>query len=928
MLSLRFRLLTGIVLASLYPVPGAAQTEKAPPVDFVRDIQPILQKHCYHCHGPDKDRGGLRLTTRELVLQGGDSGSAVAPAKAADSLLLRRVTALDPKERMPPKGEPLSKEQIARLKAWIDQGARGPTGTTVNARKQHWAFQPVKRPPLPEVKNQAWGRNPIDVFLLARLETAMLTPNKMADRATLIRRLKFDVLGLPPTPEEVEAFVKDPDPKAYEKLVDRYLAAPQFGERWARHWLDAVRFAESDGFETNQPRLNAWPYRDYVIRSLNDDKPYDRFIMEQLAGDQLGAPEATGFLVGGAHDKVKSPDVNLTLMQRGDELHDIINTTGATFLGLTVGCARCHDHKFDPISMRDYYGMRAVFAGVRHGERPIKQQADPERIKALRRQLGELEHAISAAEPVADPTAKEPRRQQVSAVGNYERLVASKAKFVRFTIEATNNGSEPCIDELEIFSAGKEPKNVALGAKATSSGNFPGNAFHKLQHVNDGKYGNSHSWIANTAGKGWVQLELPRVETIDRIAWSRDREGKFADRLATKYRIEIATEPGKWQVVASSADRTRFGAGLPEQPQTRLLARRAALEKQLRAAEGTTLVYAGTFTTPEPTHRLHRGDPMQKREAIAPAAPAAFGKPMQLAMTAGDTERRLALAKWIADPAHPLTARVLVNRLWQHHFGQGIVNTPSDFGLNGGKPSHPELLDWLAAEFVHPDPKTRRLGDKGTGSWGMKHIHRLILLSATYRQASTFNPQAAAIDRDARLLWRYPPRRLDAEPLRDAYLFVSGKLDLTMGGPGFDLFEPNTNYVKVYNPKKDFGPAEWRRMIYQSKWRMQMDDVFGAFDCPDAGQIAPKRTTSTTALQALNLLNSRFMLQQAKFFAERLEREAGKDVGRQVRRGFRLAFQREPSATEAVAAARLVRDHGLPALCRALFNANEFLFVD
>jgi Protein of unknown function (DUF1553) len=348
--------------------------------------------------------------------------------------------------------------------------------------------------------------------------------------------------------------------------------------------------------------------------------------------------------------------------------------------------------------------------------------------------------------------------------------------------------------------------------------------------------------------------------------------------------------------VASSADRAAFGAKLPEQMQARLIARRAELEKQLRAAEGTTMAYAGTFTAPEPTHRLHRGDPMQKREEVAPASLTSFSKPIQLPMKANDPERRLALAKWIADPQNPLTARVLVNRLWHHHFGSGIVNTPSDFGLNGGKPSHPELIDWLASEFGEPSPVRGRLT---TPAWSMKHIHRLILTSATYRQASASNPQAAAVDRDARLLWRYPPRRLEAEPLRDSYLFVSGKLDLTMGGPGFDLFEPNTNYVKVYNPKKDLGPAEWRRMIYQSRWRMQLDDVFGAFDCPDAGQIAPKRTTSTTALQALNLLNSRFMLQQAKFFAERLEREAGKDVDRQVRRGFRLAFQRDPIGARA-----------------------------
>jgi hypothetical protein len=574
--------------------------------------------------------------------------------------------------------------------------------------------------------------------------------------------------------------------------------------------------------------------------------------------------------------------------------------------------------------------MRAVFAGVQNGDRPLKKESDPARVKELRRQLTALEEEIIAAEPIADPRAKEPRRVAVNALGNVEKFAPVKAKFIRFTIEATNN-LEPCIDELEIFAIGK---NVALGARPTSSGDYPGAAIHKLQHINDGKYGNSRSWISNTPGKGWVQLELSKEETIDRIAWARDREGKFADRLATKYRIEVALEPGQWQIIASSADRAAFGVRLPDLMQERLIAKRAGLEKQLRAAEGTTLAYLGKFTAPEPTHRLHRGDPMQKREEIAPGALTEFGVRLKLQMNATDAERRLALARWIADPKNPLTARVLVNRLWHHHFGQGIVSTPSDFGLNGGKPSHPELIDWLASEFMKPTSPTRKLGDQddprlapGAG-WSMKHIHRLILTSATYRQASAFHAQAAAVDKDARLLWRYPPRRLDAEPLRDAYLFVSGKLDLTMYGPGFDLFEPNNNYVKVYNPKKDFGLAEFRRMIYQSKWRMQVDDVFGHFDCPDAGQIAPKRTTSTTALQALALLNSRFMLQQAKFFAERIEKEVGKDVDKQVTHGFRLAFQRDPSATESTAAGRLVREHGLTAFCRALFNANEFLFVD
>jgi hypothetical protein len=786
-------------------------------------------------------------------------------------------------------------------------------------QKKHWAFQPVARPTVPTVADQCWPSNAIDHFILARLEREKLRPNRAADRATLIRRLKFDLLGLPPTPEEVDAFVADRDPLAYEKLVDRFLTSPHHGERWARHWLDVVRFAESDGFEMNQARPNAWPYRDYVIRSLNEDKPYDRFVREQLAGDLLGADAATGFLVGGPYDKVKSPDIVLTLQQRADELHDMVGTTGSTFLGLTVGCARCHDHKFDPISQRDYYSMVAFFAGVQHGERPIPSLDAKERRQQaaeLRVKIAALSAEIEAREPLAEPSGTEGRRPAVNPRKNVERFNPVKARFIRFTVLATNN-LEPCIDELEVFTSGSSPRNVALasaGARLTSSGNYAAApAIHRLDFINDGVYGNSHSWISSEVGKGWVQIELREPAVVDRIVWGRDRESRYSDRLAVQYRIEVAAEPDVWQIAATSADRRT--AGGPDDPvHKRKLEELAALERRVAELERGPVAYLGTFDSPPPTYRLHRGDPMQKREPVVPAGLAEFGPSVRLTADTAEAERRLALAKWITDPRHPLTARVLVNRLWQHHFGTGIVATPSDFGLNGAGPSHPELLDWLAEELVK-------------SGWSMKHLHRLIALSSTYRQASTPNPAGLAADAGSRLLWRYPPRRLEAEPLRDTILFVTGKLDTRMGGPGFDLFEPNNNYVKVYNSKKEFGPAEWRRMIYQNKPRMQLDDTFGSFDCPDGGQIAPRRMTSTTALQALNLLNSRFLEQQAGLFAQRLEREAGASFDTQVRRGFRLAFQRDPSAQETTLAIALVREHGLTALCRALLNANEILYV-
>jgi mono/diheme cytochrome c family protein len=919
--------LSALAFALVLPWSSAA-------AEFAADIRPIFASHCYHCHGPDKQSGGLRLDRKADALQGGDSGPAIVPGKSGESLLIRKVSSADAQDRMPPKGDPLTSAQIQSLKSWIDAGAAWPAD---DASSVHWSFKAIKSPPPPTIRNpQSEIRNPVDAFIISRLTRSGLSPSPPADRPALIRRLKFDLLGLPPTPEEIDAFTADRSSDAYEKLVDRFLASPQYGERWARHWLDVVRFAESNGFETNLHRPNAWQYRDYVIQSFNDDKPYDKFVAEQLAGDALGADAATGFLVAGPYDLVKSPDVVLTSQQRADELHDMVATAGSTFLGLTVGCARCHNHKFDPILQKDYYAVKALFAGVQHGERPIEDaKSKPERlarVAELRRQLAQVERELEAAEPLADPKATEPRRAPVHPRRNVERFEPVRAKFLRFTVLATNN-LEPCIDELEIFSSGAEPHNVALasaGAKATASGSFAGSDRHKLEHINDGRYGNSRSWISNEVGAGWVQIELSEPATIDRIVWARDREGEFKDRLPTRYRIEVALEPSEWKLVATSDDRQPSGT----KGGSALVKRWSELQRQASDAEQPPMVFAGKFTSAEPTFRFHRGDAMQKREPVAPAGVAAIAPKLELPIDAPERERRLTLARWITYQANPLTARVLVNRLWHYHFGSGIVATPSDLGRKGATPTHPELLDWLAAEFM-------------AHGWSVKHMQRLIVTSATYRQnsisdcgfriADSTNPKSAirnpqsrdprAIDADNRLLWRFPPQRLEAEAIRDAILAVSGNLDLRMGGPGFDLFEPNDNYVKVYTPKKSFGPAEWRRMIYQSRPRMQPDDTFGAFDCPDGGQIAPKRTVSTTPLQALNLLNSPFLLQQANLFAERLRREAGDDAGAQVRRGFRLAFGREPSAEEQTAAVALVKEHGLPALCRALFNANEFLFV-
>ena len=809
----------------------------------------------------------------------------------------------------------------------------------------HWAFKPVRRPALPLVDGNQRNTSAIDSFILAKLAEGHLAPSKHAARETLIRRLYFDVIGLPPAPEEVESFMRDKSSRAYENLVEKLLASPRYGERWARHWLDVVRFAESHGFEMNQPRANAWHYRDYVIRAFNEDKPYDRFVIEQIAGDTLGADEATGFLVGGPWDQVKSPDPVLTANQRADELHDVVATTSSTFLGLTVGCARCHNHKFDPIPQTDYFAIKAVFEGVQHGERKLRGPDSAAREKELagaRQRLAEVENEMERFEPLARPAATDSNslRASVNARKNVERFSPVAARMLRFTVLKTSD-AEPCIDELEIYTVEETPRNVALasnGTLARASSVYPNSDIHRLEHINDGQHGNSRSWISNERGKGWVELEFSNTVTISRIVWGRDREQHYSDRLAIDYRIEVATGSNDWRLVASSVDRQPYSAEKKSAPinfadlptekantARRLTDERIALESRIAELRKSQMVYAGAFVAkPDPTFRLHRGDPMQKREVVQPAAIALIPVKFTSSTTSPsnsasvnlteDQQRRLAFAKWIVDPANPLTARVAVNRIWQHHFGEGLVSTPSDFGANGARPMNPELLDWLAVEFIEH-------------GWSIKHMQRLILNSATYCQASDARKECLATDAGSRLLWRYPPRRLEAEPIRDSILAVSGKLDLLMSGPGFSFFEPNDNYVRVYTPRRDWPADTFRRMIYGTAIRQRPDGVFGAFDCPDAGQIAPRRNSSTTPLQAFNLLNSSFILQQSELFAERLRKEVGSDAGAQALRAFALAFQRNPARDELRASTRLIRDQGLPVFCRALFNANEFVYV-
>ena len=941
----------GVALAAVTATAAAAARADGP--DFVRDIRPLLDTHCVSCHSGELPKGGLRLDIKARAFSGGEGyGAAVVPGRADESPLVRFARGDDPDMRMPPDDsgvEPIPAAGIAMLTAWVDAGAPWPDGVDAASevdRMDHWAFAPVVRADPPAVRDVDWPRGDIDRFIRARLEAEGLAPAPAADRRTWLRRVSFDLVGLPPDPERVAAFEADEAPDAHERVVEELLASPRYGERYGQHWLDVVRYADTHGYEVNTERPNAWPYRDWCIAAFNTDMPYDRFVREQIAGGPPGTEASTGFLVTAAvllPGQIGQDDASKRAA-RQDALADIVVNTSDAILGLTVGCARCHDHKFDPITSRDYYALQAFFAGVEYGERMLET---PEAVAlraehaAARARLEAIDRELPRIQPLARAGHVRP---SLSAAMNVDRFAPVRARRLRFTILDTNT-LEPCIDELEVYD--EQGRNVALasaGAKASASGSIVTAKVHDLAHVNDGRYGNSSSWMADTRRDGWVVIEFPEEVTIDRVVWGRDRTKKFTDRLAVAYRIEVAAagDDAAWTPVADSTDRVAFGAkpaggegvtGLsPDEARWRddLEAEKGRLEQRVQAASRDMRVFAGSFTSPHPVHLLHRGDPEQPREELAPRSPAAFARFLQPATPPGDAPeraRRAALADWLVARANPLPARVMANRIWQWHFGTGLVDTPNDFGRNGSRPSHPELLDWLADEFV-------------SSGWSIKHLHRLIVLSSTYRQASTATSAGLAADADARLLWRFPPRRLEAETIRDAILAVSGRLNLAMGGRGFDLFASRGG-LSGYPPIEHFDAAGRRRMVYAHRIRMEKDDVFGAFDCPDAGQSMARRRQSTTPIQALNLFNSPFTLDEAAAFAARVEadvaagergRQDGADVAADrvsawIDRAYALAFARLPDAAERSLVEPIVRAHGLPMLCRVLFNANEFLHL-
>jgi len=936
-------------------------------VEFESEVVPILEAKCLSCHNPNILKGDLSMATKAEILAAGED--ILIPGNAENSVLHWITLPLGPDEppEMPEEGDPLTEQEAETLAEWINAGAEWPEEVVLKERskadKSWWAYQPLKEP----------QHDSIDAYIETELAEQGLEMNPAADRRTLIRRATYDLIGLPPTEEEVDAFLNDSDPLAYEKLIDRLLASPHYGERWGRHWLDVVRFGESIGFEQNWLIDDLWPFRDYVIQSINEDKPFDQFIREHLAGDVIGAgnPDVeigSAFLVAGPYDSVNNQDAAQAAQIRANTLDEMINTASGAFLGMTVSCARCHDHKFDPISQADYYRLYSAFAGVRHGSvtwaTPTEKRMRAEKLKPLNQRKATLESNIEKLEKAVLDRSRQSLpsfekqwiRPPVSRIGTEDTFPPVKAKFVRLVCEAqdlnpeTPNGFR--VDEFEVWSAEPEPKNVALASnggvargKAREIEDFP-NAYG-AQHVNDGEIGTRF-----IAASDRLTIELARTTEVNRVFFS-SAQGEEVPELfkfvfVAEYRIEVSLDGESWTEVANGRDRKpvskkhpnparrdedtnlshldfrliELGASEEEAARkTKWKQELAQTKKAIAKLPRLPTAWLGKRSADDakgPFHVFIGGSPQRRGPEVVPASLSTLEEVTpryQLPSESPEAERRAELARWITHPDNPLTPRVLANRIWHYHFGTGIVDTPNDFGYMGGRPTHPELLDFLARELI-------------ANNWQLKSLHKQIMTSNAYRQSSEWREEGGRVDADSRLLWRFPPRRLSAEEIRDTILAVSGNLDTTMGGPGFRLYHFMRDNVSTYEPLDEHDSDTYRRAVYHQNARASVVDLMTEFDQADCTLSIPRRAQTTTPLQALTMMNHRFTMDMAESLAARIKEEAGPRPKDQVFQAFRLAFQRVPSAKEIEVASRAIETHGLRALCRAIFNSSELIYLD
>jgi hypothetical protein len=968
-------------------------------INFDQQIAPLFASKCLDCHNSREPKGHLDLSTKKNAYSGGDSGIILTAGKIDESYLWDRVA----NNEMPPK-HPLSVDEKQILKQWIAEGAKwgtdpiDPFAFTTDSRAGYdwWALQSLQRQQAPPVKG-----HPIDAFVHERMKSHGITQSSPADKRTLIRRLSFDLIGLPPTPDEVKAFVNDNSPDAYEKLINRLLASPHYGERWARHWLDLARFGESQGFERDKLRDNAWPYRDWVINALNGDMPYDQFARLQLAGDVLhpgdaDAITATGFLVAGAYDEVGQSQQSAAMraVVRQDELEDYIGTVGQTFLGLTINCARCHDHKFDPITQVEYYRLASALSGIRHGERPLKTKEMQQQIQVAQQELKQIRSSISG---LLDPVREQILSERKSAV----KLKNLPKPISRWTFEndfrdevgtlhGTTHGGAKLDDgklilngtdayvstatlpvsltakTLEAWvqldnltqrgggvislqdSAGNLFDAIVFGEKTpghwmagsnsfartkTFSGHPDQEAGKQLVHVAIvyDKEGNIHGYrngvpygkpykssgpITFSAGQSQIVFGLRHGTSAggNRMLAGKIEQAQLYDRaLSTE---EIAQTAGLFNILT----RPQLLAKLSDTQKQQLTKWEAAavqFTEQIKSLSSRR-VYAVTPRQPAVSHLLLRGNPGTPAEVVTPGGIASLqtvSAEFELSADAPEAERRKELAEWITSYKNPLFARVIVNRLWHYHFGRGLVTSPNDFGFNGARPTHPQLLDFLAQYLIDHN-------------WSLKAVHKMIVTSDTYRQSSKPRPDMMKVDAGNQWFWRYSPQRLEAEVVRDAMLRVTGTLNPQLGGPSYRNFETFNRNSQFYVMKDKTGPEYHRRTIYRMWVRSGRNQLLDALDCPDPSTTTPDRAVTTTPTQSLSLLNNSFVLRMADELATRIENEQHPTTAANVSAAYLWVLQRKPKPKEMTLAVPFVEEHGLPALGRILFNTNEFLFAE
>jgi mono/diheme cytochrome c family protein len=908
--------LSFLCLALAVPVVSA---RAAAPVDYVRDVKPVFAEHCYGCHGASQQKSGLRMDTVTFALKGGENGPALKPGRSVDSLLVQAVKGTHSDiSRMPYKKPPLTDAQIALIEHWINEGAKAPANEQPQ-KDSHWAFVAPARLPSPVVKQTAWPRNPIDHFILARLEEEGIQPSPEADRVTLIRRLSLDLTGLPPAITDVDAFVNDRRPDAYEDLVERLLASPHYGERWGRHWLDVARYADSNGYSIDAPR-SIWKYRDWVIGALNSDLPFDRFVIEQLAGDlhpsaTLEQKIATGFNRNTQINQEGGIDPE---QFRVESVIDRVNTTATAFLGLTVGCAQCHDHKFDPISQREYYQFYAFFNNTLedgHGKSAPEGMLEiPGETEAMENLQKELEEAEADLGRYLDTKGSDVVKWEQS-------LTAEEAGKLKADVQN--------VLKIPFAERTAQQKRVVYGVFRGDDSEF------KQRNAKLARLEKRQPKPVTTLVM--VEREEPR-ESFVFIKGDFTRKGPVVTPgvpAVLNPLVAVASESEAAPAAARSELPNNASTLQPRHepnPLTPSLSRgggegarlvRRSLGEGGRAGEGVVQGFkARTSGSADPLPgaadevSAKDGNSLGRGEG-EPTSNSLLKEKAPKSDPHSPQPNRLDLARWIVDPQNPLAARVMVNRIWQQYFGRGIVETENDFGTQGSLPSHPELLDWLACEFMAPsvpveslnrssvpspaDSTIQRFNDSTAQAWSLKHIHRLIVNSATYRQSSRVRPDLAVIDPNNKLLARQSRLRLDAEVVRDVCLSASGLLNDKMGGPS--VFPPQPDGVmKLGQVKRDWkasaGADRFRRGLYTHFWRATPHPALAVFDAADGFSTCTRRIRSNTPLQALTLLNDEAFVEFAQALATRVLKEGPTTDASRMDFAFRVCLSRPPVPDE------------------------------